>query len=61
MMFNPYQAQRLTKGRVKDAMREAKQARLTRAAKTPRKRWGWRLPVPLILPSPLALFMRPQS
>jgi hypothetical protein len=37
MMFNPYQAQRLAKERVKDAMREAKQARLTRAAKTPRK------------------------
>jgi len=33
MMFNPLLAQRLKEDRVKDALREAEQARLIRAAK----------------------------
>jgi hypothetical protein len=33
MMFNPYLPQRLAEERVKDAMREAEQARLIRATK----------------------------
>jgi hypothetical protein len=61
MMFNPYLPQRLAEERVKDAMREAEQARLTRSAKGPRKSRGWRLPLALILSNLLALFMRSQS
>jgi hypothetical protein len=61
MMFNSYQAQRLAEERVKDALREAEQARLIQAAKGPRKVRRWRLPVALILNSLLALFMRSQS
>jgi hypothetical protein len=33
MMFNPYEAQRLTEERVKDTLREVKQARLIRTVK----------------------------
>ncbi len=61
MYFNPYEAQLLAKERMKDALREAEQERLIRAAKDPRKSRGWRLPVALVLSSLLALFMRPQS
>ena len=61
MMFNPYLPQRLAEERVKDALREAEQARLIQAAKGPKTLRGWRLPVALILSSLLALFMRPQS
>ncbi len=61
MYFNPYEAQLLAKERMKDALREAEQERLIRAAKGPRKSRAWRLPVALILSSLLALFMRPQS
>ena len=60
-MFNPFLAQQLKEERVKDALHEAEQARLIRAAKGPRKVQGWRLRVALILNSLLALFMRPQS
>ena len=35
--INPYLVQRLAEERVKDALREAEQARLARAAKGPRK------------------------
>ena len=35
--INPYLAQRLAEERVKDALREAEQARLIRAAQGPRK------------------------
>ena len=61
MMFNPHLVQWLREERVRDAMREAEQARLIRAARGPRKLRGWWLPVALILNSPVALFMRPQS
>jgi len=61
MWFNPFLAQQLAEERMKDAMREAEQARLIRAVQGPRKARGWRLPVALILSSLLALFMRPQS
>ena len=37
--FNPFAAQRLAEERMKDAMRDAQQARLIRAAKGPRKSW----------------------
>jgi len=37
LQFNPYLAQRVAEGRTKDAMREAQQARLIRAAKGPKK------------------------
>ena len=61
MMYNPYLAQQLREERVKDALRNAEQARLIRAAEGPRKSQGWRLPVTLILKSLLALFIRSQS
>ncbi len=61
MMFNPYLAQRVGVVRMEDALREAKQTRLIRAAKGPRKVRGWWLPVTLVLSSLFALFMRPQS
>ncbi len=35
--FNPFVAQRLAEERMRDAMREAEQARLIRAAKGPKK------------------------
>jgi len=37
LAFNPLLAERLVEERMKDAMREAEQARLIRAAKGPRK------------------------
>jgi len=37
LQFNPYLALRVAEERIKDAMREAEQARLIRAAKGPRK------------------------
>jgi|GEM_PF-4279456 len=37
LAFNPLLAERLAEERMKDAMREAQQARLIRAAKGPRK------------------------
>jgi hypothetical protein len=61
MMFNSYRAQRLAEERVKDALREAEQARLIQAAKGPRESGGWRRPVASALSSLLALFMRAQS
>jgi hypothetical protein len=61
MTLNPYLTQQLREERVKDALRNAEQARLIRVARGPRKSRGWRLPVALILSSLLALLMRPQS
>ena len=61
LWFNPYLAERLAEERRKDAMREAEQARLIRAAKGPRKVRGWWLPVVSILGSLLGLVIRPQS
>ena len=45
MWFNPFLAQRLGEERMKDAQREAEQARLIRVAKGPRKVREWPLPV----------------
>ena len=59
--YNLFLDQRRAEERMKDAMREAEQARLIRAAKGPRKAREWRLPAALLLSSLLALFMRPQS
>lgn len=56
MLFNSWTAYRLAKERMKDAMREADQERLLRAAKGPRKGRKWRLRVTLILKSLLAIF-----
>ena len=42
-MFNPFLAQQLREERVKDALRNAEQARLIQAAKDLRKSQGWRL------------------
>jgi len=58
---NPLLDKWLAEERMKDAMRQAEQARLIRAAKGPRKVRRWGLPVAFILSSLLALFMRPQS
>ena len=58
MSFNPCGAQQMARERMKDAMREAEQDRLIRAAKGPRQVREWRLPVALILSSLLTLFMR---
>ncbi len=58
MSFNPFGAQQMARERMKDAMREAEQDRLIRAAKGPRQVREWRLPVALILSSLLTLFMR---
>lgn len=56
MLFNSWTAYRLTKERMKDALREAEQERLLRAAKGPRKERKWRLRVTLTLKSLLAIF-----
>lgn len=56
MLFNSWTACRLAKERMKDAMREAEQKRLIRAAKGPRKERKWRLRVTLTLKSLLAIF-----
>jgi len=49
MLFNPFLAQRLAEGRIKDALREAEQAQLIRAGKGPRKVRQRHLPVHFIL------------
>lgn len=56
MLFNSWTAYWLAQERMKDAMREAEQARLIRAAKGPRKERKWRLQAALILESLLAIF-----
>jgi len=45
MWFNPFLAQRLAEERMKDAQREAEQARLIRTAKSARRVREWPLPV----------------
>ena len=61
MWFNPFLAQEVGKERMKDALREAEQERLIRAANGPRKPRGWRPRIALMLGSLLGLLMRPQS
>jgi hypothetical protein len=61
MYFNPYEAHQVVRERMKDAMREAEQGRLIRAAKGPRQVREWQLRVALILSSLLTLFIRPHS
>jgi hypothetical protein len=61
MLYNPYLAERVGEERIKDALREAEQARLIRAAEGPSKVREWRLPAVSILSSLLVLFTRPQS
>ena len=61
MWFNPFLAQEVGKERMKDALREAEQERLIRAANGPRKPRGWRPRIVLVLSSLLGLLMRPQS
>jgi len=56
MWFNHYEAERMMEERVKDVLREVKQARLIRAAKGPRKERKWRLRLALTLESLLATF-----
>jgi len=57
-MIDPFTAQWMAEERRKDALREAEDARLIRAAKGPRRPQGRRLPVALILSRLLSLFMR---
>jgi len=45
----------------RDALREAEQGRLIRAAKGPRKARGWWTSVALMLSSLVGLIIRPQS
>ena len=45
MYVNSYEAQMMTEERVKDALREAEQERLFRAARVSNKERKWRLPV----------------
>ena len=61
LFINPYLAQRLAEERMKDALREAEQERLIRAAKGPRKARERQSPVKLTFVSLLGLVMRPQS
>ena len=61
MLFNPYLAQRLAEEHIKDALREAEQERLIRAAKGPWKGRGWWPSVALMLSSLFGLVIRPQS
>jgi len=61
LAFNPFLAERLAGERMKDAMREAEQERLIRAAKGPRKSRDQGLSVMLVLSSLLGLVIRPQS
>ena len=56
LWFNPYLAERLAEERRKDAMREAEQAWLIRAAKDPKKEQGSRRSVMLNLKSLQAIF-----
>ena len=57
-MIDPFTAQWMAEERRKDALREAEHARLIRAARSPRRPQGRRLPVALILSRLLSLFMR---
>ena len=61
MLFSHYEAERIMEERVKDALREAEQARLSRVAKGPRKARGWWTSVALMLSSLVGLIIRPQS
>jgi hypothetical protein len=54
MYFNPYAAQMMMEERAKDALREAEQERLFRAARVSNKERKWRLQVALILKGLLA-------
>lgn len=61
MYFNPFATQLLAEERMKDAMRQAEQARLIRAVKGSGKSWRGRLPMILALISLLAFFMQPEG
>jgi hypothetical protein len=54
MYFNPHEAQMMMEERVKDALREAEQERLFRAARVSNKERKWWLQVALILKGLLA-------
>ena len=60
MYFNPFTIQLLAEERIKDAMRQAEQARLIRVVKGSAKSGRWRLPKVLTLKNSLTLFNRPQ-
>jgi hypothetical protein len=61
MYLNEFVTQLVAEERMKDAMRQAEQARLIREVEGSRESWRWRLPMILALKSLLALFIRPQS
>lgn len=61
MLFSHYEAERIMEERVKDALREAEQKRLIRAAQGPRKVRGWWTSVALMISSLVGLIIRPQS
>ena len=61
MGFNPFTVELLAEERIKDAMHQAEQARLIRAAKGSGKSRRWRMPMILALKSLLALFIRSQG
>jgi hypothetical protein len=51
MLYNPYLALRAGEERMRDALREAEQARLIRAVEGPRRAGGAWLPVAIIFSS----------
>ncbi len=61
MYLNPFVTQLLAEERMKDALGQAKQARLIRAAKGSGQSGRWRLPLTFALKSLLALFIRSHS
>ena len=61
MLFNLFLTQQMMEERMKDALREAEQKRLIRAARGPRKVRGWWTSVALMLSSLVGLVIRPQS
>ena len=61
MLLNHYEAERMMEEHVKDALREAEQERLIRAARGPRRARGWWTSLALMLSSLVGFVIRPQS
>lgn len=60
MYSNPFVAQQVATECIRDAMRQAEQARLVRVAAGSRKPWNWRLPMIMALKNMRAPVVRPQ-
>jgi hypothetical protein len=58
MLYEPLLAHNMAKERMKDFLREAKQAHLAREAEGPNVSQRWRLPIASVFSSLLAIFTR---